>query len=81
MKTFQNTLNITYLIARWGVAEWIEHPLLMLKVWGSNPDHSASQNTTSLPRNPRVLIRGRVQLRILELGDEAWEKQVAEGKC
>ena len=39
--------------ARWGVAEWIERPLLMLEVRGSNPGHSASKNTTSLPRNPR----------------------------
>ena len=36
-------------IARWGVAEWIERPLLMLEVWGSNLGHSASKNTTSLP--------------------------------
>merc|ERR1711884_987841 len=35
-------------LARWGVAEWIERPLLMLEVWGSNPGHSASKNTTSL---------------------------------
>ena len=56
--------------------EWIERPLLMLEVRGSNPGHSATKNTTSLPRNPRVVpIRGRVQLRILELGDEAGEKQ------
>ena len=39
--------------ARWGVTEWIERPLLMLEVRGSNPGHSASKNTTSLPRNPR----------------------------
>ena len=25
--------------ARWGVVEWIEHPLLMLEVRGSNPGH------------------------------------------
>ena len=35
--------------ARWGVVEWIEHPLLMLEVRGSNPGHSISKNTTSLP--------------------------------
>ena len=29
--------------ARWGVAEWIERPLLMLEVRGSNPGHSASK--------------------------------------
>ena len=62
-------------LARWGVAEWIKRPLLMLEVWGSNPGHSASKNTTSLPRTLEVPIRGRVQLRILELGDEAGEKQ------
>ena len=61
-------------MARWGVAEWIERPLLMLEVRGSNPGHSASKNTTSLPQNPSVPIRGRVQLLILELGDEAREK-------
>ena len=27
-------------VARWGVAEWIERPLLMLEVRGSNPGHS-----------------------------------------
>ena len=42
---------------------------------GLNLCHSASKNTTSLPRNTRGTIRGRVQLRILELGDEAGEKQ------
>ena len=36
-------------MARWGVVEWIERPLLMLKVRGSNPGHSISKNTTSLP--------------------------------
>ena len=41
-------------LARWGVAEWIERPLLMLEVWGSNPGHSASKNTTSLPRSQKV---------------------------
>ena len=35
--------------ARWGVVEWIERPLLMLEVRGSNPGHSISKNTTSLP--------------------------------
>ena len=29
--------------------EWIEHPLLMLKVRGLNPSYSISKNTTSLP--------------------------------
>ena len=38
-------------LARWGVAEWIERPLLMLEDRGSNPGHSASENTTSLPRS------------------------------
>ena len=33
--------------ARWGVVEWIERPLLMLEVRGSNPVHSASKNTTN----------------------------------
>ena len=31
--------------ARWGVAEWIERPLLMLEIRDSNPGHSASKNT------------------------------------
>ena len=39
------------LLARWGVAKWIERPLLMLEIRGSNPGHSASKNTTSLPRS------------------------------
>ena len=51
--------------------EWIERPLLMLEVRGSNPGHSASKNTTSLPQTLEVSIRGWVQLQILELGDEA----------
>ena len=29
--------------ARWGVVEWIERPLLMLEVRGSNSGHSASK--------------------------------------
>ena len=37
--------------ARWGVAEWIERPLLMPEVQSSNPGHSASKNTTFLPRS------------------------------
>ena len=61
--------------ARWGLAEWIERPLLMLKVRGSNPGHSASKNPLLYPETLEVPIRGRVQLRILELGDEAGEKQ------
>ena len=36
-------------LARWGVAEWIERPLLMLEVRGSNPGHYTSKNTTSYP--------------------------------
>ena len=35
--------------ARWGVVEWIERPLLMLEVRGSNPGQSISKNTASLP--------------------------------
>ena len=38
--------DLKYIRSRW---EWKEHPLLMLKVWGSNP--ALSENTTSLPRN------------------------------
>ena len=57
--------------------EWIEHPLLMLEVRGLNPGHSASKNTTSLPRNPRGTIRGRAS-QILELGNEARVKQKKE---
>ena len=45
-------------LARWGVAEWIERPLLMLEVRGSNPSHYASKNTTSLHRNPRGTHKG-----------------------
>ena len=33
----------SYKIARWGVVEWIEHPLLMLDVRSSNPVHSISK--------------------------------------
>ena len=47
----------------------------MLKVRGSNPGHSASKNPLLYPETLEVPIRGRVQLRILELGDEAEEKQ------
>ena len=61
--------------ARWGVVEWIEHPLLMLEVWGSNPGHSALKIPLLYPEILEVPIRGRVQLRILELGNEAGEKQ------
>ena len=60
----------------WGAAEC---PLLMLEVQGSNPGHSASKNTNSLPiLYPETLdvpIKGRVQLQILELGFEAREKR------
>ena len=34
-------------MARWSVVEWIERPLLMLEVQGSNLGHSISKNTTS----------------------------------
>ena len=34
-----------------GLVEWIQHPLLILKVQGSNPGHSFSKNTTSLPQS------------------------------
>ena len=44
--------------ARWGVAEWIERPLLMLEVRGSNPGNSASK-TTSLPPKPNGSPRSR----------------------
>ena len=30
-----------------GLAEWIQHPLMVLEVRGSNP--TSSENTTSLP--------------------------------
>ena len=39
-------------LAKWGVVEWIEHPLLMLEVRGSNPGNSISKNNTSLPPKP-----------------------------
>ena len=54
--------------AKWDVAEWIERPLLMLEVRGSNPGHSASKIPLLYPETLEVPIRGRVQLRILELG-------------
>ena len=53
--------------ARWGVVEWIEHPLLMLQVRGLNPDHSISKNTTSLPE-PKWLFRPRFLASFPELG-------------
>ena len=54
-------------LARWGVVECIERPLLMLEVRGSNPGHSISKNTTSLPRSPRGSPRSRAHPRISEL--------------
>ena len=55
--------------ARWGVAEWIERPLLMLEVRGRTP-------ATPLQKIPLLYPETlEVQLRILELGDEAGEKQ------
>ena len=50
-----------------GLAEWIEHPLLMLEVRGSNP--APSENTTSLPRSPRSSPRSRVHRQISELSE------------
>ena len=47
----------------------------MLEVRGSNPGHSASKIPLLYPETLEVPIRGRVQLRILELGEEAGEKQ------
>ena len=47
--------------------EWIEHPLLMLVVRGSNHGHSISKNTTSLPQSPRGSPRSRAHPRISEL--------------
>ena len=55
----------------WGVAEWIERPLLMLEVRGSNPSHSRLKKIPLLyPETLEVPIRGQVQLWILELGME-----------
>ena len=42
--------GMTYYLVHVGLAEWIEHPLLMLEVRGSNP--GPSENTTSLPWSP-----------------------------
>ena len=51
-------------MARWSVVEWIERPLLMLEVQGSNPGHSISKNTTSLPRSPKGSPRSWAHPRI-----------------
>ena len=56
-------------LARWGVVEWIERPLIMLKVRGSNPGHSISKNTISLHRSPRSSLRSRAHPRISELSE------------
>ena len=55
------------ILARWGVVEWIEHPLLMLEVRGSNPGHSISKNTTSLPET-KWLFGARCVASFPELG-------------
>ena len=47
--------------------EWIEHPLLMLEVRGSNPGHSISKNTTSLPET-KWLFGARCVASFPELG-------------
>ena len=52
LEGFSNILQ--QLFARWGIVEWLEHPLLMLEVWSSNPGHSISKNTTSLPETKWV---------------------------
>ena len=39
-----------------GLAEWMEHTLLMLEVQGLNP--ALSENTTSLPQSPQRLTAG-----------------------
>ena len=57
--------------ARWGVAEWIERPILMLEVRGLN----LQKIPLLYPETLEVPIRGQVQLRILELGDEAGENK------
>ena len=41
------------MLARWGVVEWIEHPLLMLEVRGSNPSLSILKKIPLL--DPEVL--------------------------
>ena len=55
----------------------IERPLLMLEVRGSNRTPATPLKKIPLlyPETLEVPIRGRVQLRILELGDQAGEKQ------
>ena len=55
------------LFARCGVVEWIEHPLLMLKVRGLNPSYSISKNTTSLPET-KWLFGARCVASFPELG-------------
>ena len=55
--------------------EWIEHPLLMLELRGSNPGHSISINTTSLPRNPRGSPRSRALPQISKWSERGGVKQ------
>ena len=53
--------------ARWGVAEWIERPLLMLEVQGSNPGHSASKKYPFFTPKPNGSPRSQAHPQISEL--------------
>ena len=47
-----------------GLAEWIEHHLLMLEAQGLNP--ALSENSTSLPQSPRGSLRSPAHHQISE---------------
>ena len=66
-------LLVTIRQARWGVAEWIKRRLLMLEVRVRTPATPLQKIPLLYHETLEVPIRGRVQLRILVLGDEARE--------
>ena len=61
-------------VARWGVAEWIQRPLVMFEVRGSNLGHPISKNTTSLPQSPKGSPRSRAHPRNSELSERGGVK-------
>ena len=70
---------VTLESARWGVVEWMERPLLMLEVWGSNPGHSTSKKYHFLTPKPKGSPRSRAHLQISELSvSQAEKKRVAK---
>ena len=64
--------SLYFKVVHFGLAEWIQHPLLVLEVRGSNP--TPSENTTSLPpKLPRGSPKSRAHRRISELNEGGGE--------